>query len=127
MNQFTIHYDDFTTFVGNPLNSDWMKIDEEKKIAKLEYIFGSIKIDMCGYKQYNHLLECVAMGSQGIAKIFLMGREENRTEVVLIDLTKQSISKCYKELGSEYENQILTGWKEGELSEPNTKIFGIAS
>jgi len=123
MNHFKITYIDDTEFVGDQFKSDWKKIDESKKIAKLEYTLGAMKIVMSGYKQFNHLLECVSMGVKGITKIFLMGRKEDITEVIILDLATKSISKCSKEFGSEYGNQILAGWQEGKLDNPKTEIF----
>jgi len=91
MNKFTILYDDNTTFSGNPLKRDWMKIDQTKKILKLEYVLNKTLIVLEGYKQYNHLLEFVALGQKGIQRILLMGRKNDDTDIIIIDLRKNKI------------------------------------
>lgn len=117
---FKIYYLNGEIFEGNALEGDWKKINDNCMISKMEYYLGNVKITMAGYKEYNHLLECVALGQQGIQKIFLMGREEDRTFIVTFDLKTKQLTKEFKPYGEEYENQILSGWKDGDYKEPKT-------
>jgi len=125
MNKFTVFYNDGTNFSGNPLKSEWKKIDDTKQIIKLEYILDKICITMEGYKQFNHLLECVAFGQKGIQKIFLMGRTNEQTEIIILDLKLNKIYKDFKPCYREYGEQILDGWQEGLLSTPKSSFKKI--
>ena len=125
MNKFIVTYEDNTTFSGDPLNSDWIKIDESKKIIKLDYLLDKILISMEGYKQYNHLLECVGLGGKGIQRILLMGRTNAETEIIVLDLKQNKVYKDFKPCYREYGNQILNGWQEGLLNNPKSNFKKI--
>lgn len=125
MNKFTVFYEDGTNFSGNPLKSEWKKIDVTKKIIKLEYFAGDFCITMEGFRQYNHLLECVGFGNKGITKILLMGRTFEQTEIVVLDLQRHKIYKDFKPLYREYGEQILDGWQKGMLTTPKSSLKKI--
>lgn len=114
-----------TTVLGSGFEGDWKNIGDDFKITELEYTFGDIKITMTGYKQYNHLLECVALGAKGIVKIMLMGRTQDYTDIIGFDLKAKQLFRERKSIGEEYGKQILSGWKEGVLNEPQTKVERI--
>lgn len=127
MNKFIVTYEDNTQFSGNPLESEWKNIDQNKKIFKLEYILDKIYILLEGYKQYNHLIEYIALGQKGINKIFLMGRTNEETEIIVLDIRQNKIYKDFKPCYREYENQILSGWQDGILSIPKSTFKRIQS
>lgn len=118
MKKFTVLYEDNTVFSGDPLKGDWKKIDVTKKILKLEYIYDSVGIVLEGYRQYNHLLECFGLGKTKIARIMLMGRTFEETDVVVLDLQKNQVYKVKKQLYREYGKQILDGWQKGMMRTP---------
>lgn len=120
MNKFNITYEDGTNFQGDPFKSEWNNIDQSKKIIKFEYVVGQLYLALEGYKQYNHLLEYTALGQQGLVKIFLMGRKEEITDIIVIDVKQNKIYKDEKPIYCEYGKQILSGWQEGILKEPKS-------
>ena len=126
MNQFTVFYNDDTQFTGDPFKSDWKKLDDTKQIIKLEYMLGNFCIVMQGFKQYNHLLECVALGVKKITKVLLMGRQEGDTLIIVFDLKSNKIYKQSKPYGEEYGKQILSGWYAGILNEPKAYFKQIS-
>lgn len=121
MNKLTIFYNDGTYFSGDPFNKDWVKVDDTKQITKFEYLLGNKCIIMSGFKQYNHLIEYVALGTKRVQKILLMGRKEDITVIIIFDLQNGKIYKLNKPYGEEYGKQILAGWKNGILNNP--KVF----
>lgn len=125
MNKFTVTFSDETQFSGDPLNSEWKKIDDTKQITKLEYVLGNICVIMKGYKQYNHTYECVGLGQKGILKILLMGRTNGETEIIVLDMKQKKIYKDFKPCYREYGNQILDGWMEGLLTTPKSTFKKI--
>lgn len=118
MNKFVVYYKDGSSFQGNPFQTDWKKVDPDKIVTKFEYYMPKFKITMEGYKQYNHLLECVGFGKTNINKIMLMGRKNEYTDIVIIDLKRNIVSQGERSYGKEYGNQILDGWVNGELNDP---------
>lgn len=120
MNKFIVTYEDNTQFAGDPFKSEWMKIDSTKIIIKFEYVLNNLYIAMEGYKSYNHLIEYIALGNKGIHKIFLMGRTEGDTEVIVLDIKNNKIYKDFKPCYREYGQQILNGWQEGKLTTPKS-------
>lgn len=120
MNKFTVFYDDGTNFSGDPFKSEWNNIDVARQIIKLEYIYGNFCIIMEGYRMYNHLLECVGLGQKGITRILLMGRTNDNTEIIVIDLKYNKIYKEFKPLYQEYGKQILNGWQKGMMMKPKS-------
>ena len=125
MDKFTVFYADGTNFSGDPFKSEWMSIDVTKQIIKLEYVLGNSCVVMEGYRMYNHLLECVGLGQKGITRILLMGRTNDNTEIIVIDLKKNKIYKEFKPLYQEYGNQILNGWQKGMLTTPKSTMKKI--
>lgn len=125
--EFFIDYDKPTDCLshGNGFCGDWTKVDDNNKILRLTYVFGDIKVVMSGYKEYNHLLEYIALGVKGVTKIMLMGRDSEKTTIITFDLKTKKISKDIRYHGKEYGNQILSGWKNGELNTPETKVERI--
>ena len=118
MNKFIVYYEDGTTFEGNPLQHDWKKIDETKIIVKLEYVFNKAGVLMEGYKEYNHLLEYAQMGAKGLQRILLMGRTDEESQIVVLDLKQNKCYRDYKPAYREYGDQILNGWQKGKLTTP---------
>jgi len=125
MNKFTVFYSDKTQFSGNPLAHDWYKIDITKQIIKLEYFFDKVGIVMEGYRQYNHCLKYAAMGQKGLQKIMLMGRTNEETEIVVLDLKQNKVYKDFKPKYREYGQQILNGWQKGMLMIPKSTFRKI--
>ena len=125
MNKFTITYEDNTQFNGDPLKGDWKNIDDTKVIIKLEYLIDKIYISMEGYSQYAHFKECVGMGQKGINKILLMGRTNEETEIIVLDLKQNKIYKDFKPKYREYGNQVLAYWQEGKLTTPKSTFRKI--
>ncbi|KKK78528.1 hypothetical protein LCGC14_2842680 [marine sediment metagenome] len=118
MNKFTVFYEGGSQFSGGPLDHDWYKIDEGKKIIKLEYFLDKIGVMLEGYIEYNHCLEYAAMGAKGVQRILLMGRTNEETEIVVLDLKQNKVYKDYKPKYREYGEQILNGWQKGKLDKP---------
>ena len=118
MNGFKILYTDKSIFEGDPFVGDWVKVDNTKQIAKLEYVLGDSFIIMEGFKQYNHLKERVGLQVKGYTKVILMGRTEGNSTLIIFDLLKNKIHKVQKPYGEEYGKQILSGWKQGMLNNP---------
>lgn len=112
---FKAYFIDGTTFEGRSLpDSQWNEMPD-KPIEKLEYFFTNKKLIFEGYREYNHLFE--NKGGIGMpvkkTKLFLMGREENRTCIATFDLMERKLYLTYTHIGHEYSNQILGGWKKG--------------
>lgn len=125
MLKFILYYKDKEEFVGDPLKGDWNNAPNDN-ITSMTYLLGSRVIIFQGYKQYNHLLEhnkLLNSKNSQIRKIFLMGRKEYKTEIITIDLAEEQIYRNMVNIGHEYGNQILTGWKEGILNAPKC-FFG---
>lgn len=120
MNKFTVIYDDNTELSGNPLNSEWKKIDDAKEIIRLIYQLGNSCIIMEGYKQYNHLLEFVSLGVKGLNRVLLMGRTDADTEIIILDVRNGKIYKDFRPCYQEYGKQILDGWQKGKLTTPKS-------
>ena len=125
MNKFTVFYDDGTNFSGDPFKSEWKKIDVTRQIIKLEYILSNFCVVMEGYRQYNHLLEYIAMGQKSISRILLMGRTFDNTEIIVFNLKTNKIYKEIKPLYREYGDQILNGWQKGMLMTPKSTFKKI--
>ena len=125
MNKFTVFYDDGTNFSGDPFKSEWNNINVTKQIIKLEYVLGNSCVILEGYKQYNHLLEYVGLGQKGITRILLMGRTNDNTEIIVIDLKQNKIYKDFKPIYQEYGKQILNGWQKGMLMIPKSTMKKI--
>ncbi len=119
MNKFIILYTDGTQFEGDPFKREWNSIDDKKVIKKFMYQLGDNQIVMEGFKQYNHCIEKLGLQAKGISKIFLMGRREKDTLIITFDLKEGKILKKMVLHGKEYNDQIIDGWKEGELTKPN--------
>jgi len=122
MNKFTITYTDSTEFEGDPFVSDWLKVDDTKQIAKLEYVLGNSCIIMEGFKQYNHCKERLGLQVKGYSKVILMGRTEGNSLLIIFDLLNNKIYKVEKPYGEEYGKQILDGWQKGQLTKPTVRF-----
>ncbi len=122
MNKFTILYTDGTTMVGDPFNGDWNNVDDTKQIVKLEYILGNSCITMEGFKQYNHCKERLGMQVSGYKQVILMGRTKGNSLLIIFDLQNNRIYKLEKPFGEEWGKQILAGWREGKLDNPQVRF-----
>ena len=127
MDKFTVFYTDGTQFSGEPFKRDWSKIDSTKQIIKLEYMLGNACIIMEGYKQYNHLIEHIAIAGKKdrIEKIYLMGRTDGDTEIIILALREGKIYKQSKPCYQEYGKQLLAGWQKGKLDNPKSTFKQI--
>jgi hypothetical protein len=67
------------------------------------------------YTQYNHLLENQAIvgGSHKICKVLVMARKAESTDIFCFDMKKKVFHRYVTEHGKEYNDMILTGWKDG--------------
>ena len=122
MNGFKILYTDGSEVEGDSFKGDWKKLKVTKQIAKLQYVLGNSCITMEGFKEYNHLKECVGLQVKGYSKIILMGRTKDNSVLIIFDLLKNKIYKIEKPYGEEYGNQILAGWQKGQLTKPRIKF-----
>ncbi len=120
MNKFTVFYNDGSKFSGDPMKHDWNLVDDTKQIIKLEYVYGNSCVIMENYGQYNHLKEKLGYQKRGIARILLMGRKEDTTDIIIFDLKNKKIYKEVKPLYQEYGKQILAGWQKGLLNNPKS-------
>ena len=122
---FSIEFDDGTKFKGESLpNSQWNKIPK-KTIKTIVYNIGNRLILLEGYKQYNHLHhnQALMVGKKHfVSKVLLMGRTQDTTQIIEIDLTSGRIVPYVRNHGKEFMNQILSGWNEGVLHNPNFKV-----
>jgi len=121
MNGFKLYFEDNTIFEGKSIpKSDWSKAPD-KKIIGMEYTLGDQTRILEGYKQYNHLVENYAIigGGTGIRAVYLMGRTDNKTHIIIFDIQKKMILMKEVNYGEEYGKQILRGWKEGILNNPS--------
>ena len=122
MNTFKILYTDGTEVIGDAFEGDWKKLDDTKQIVKLEYVLGNSCILMEGFKQYNHLKECLGMQVRGYSRVILMGRTEGNSLLIVFDLKTNQIYKLEKPYGEEYGKQILAGWQDGKLTTPQVRF-----
>jgi len=122
MNKFTVFYSDDSKFEGDPFRKDWIKIDDTKQIVKVEYLLGKSCVMMQGYSEYNHNKEHFGLSRKGIMRILLMGRKENKSDIIILNLVEKTITKKITPLFQEYGNQILTGWKTGILNNPKSYL-----
>ncbi len=120
MNKFTVFYNDGTQFSGDPMKHDWNLIDDTKQIIKLQYLYGNSCVIMENYGQYNHFKELLGLSRKGIARILLMGRKEDTTDIIIFDLKNKKIYKEEKPLYQEWGIQILAGWQRGLLNNPKS-------
>lgn len=132
---FRLSFDDNTQYSGGSFKGEWNK-SPDKIIKKLEFEFGNSYVCLKGYEEYNHLYERIAFQTSYVSKLFLMGREENRTIVIMYDFMKKEIFKRYVSVGHEYcvevtddegivielIPQLLQGWKQGKLNNPKYDI-----
>lgn len=121
---FELTFEDGTSLQGNSLpNSTWNDLPDSE-ITKFVYHIGDKTITMAGYKQYNHLIEYEALltGKQNVSKVLLMARREEDTQIIEINFKRRHIGEKMTLHGKEYKGQILTGWKDGILDNPNFRL-----
>jgi len=121
MNGFKLYFEDGTSFMGQSIpKSDWSKAPE-KKIIKMEYTLGNQTRVLQGYKQYNHLIENYAILGAGVSirAVYLMARRKTTTLIITFDIQNKRVFIRHVKYGNEYGKQILSGWKEGLLNNPN--------
>ena len=113
--KFILYYSDKTQFEGNTFPKSQWNDGLDKDIIKLEYIVGKKKFVFAGFDEYNHLVENVCMLGKGskITKVMIMARTKKETRILTIDLTENKIYHNTTEMGAEYGNQVLKGWKKG--------------
>lgn len=108
-------------FTGKSIDGSW-KTPLDTPILKMEYYYTmSRKLVLQGYKEYNHLVEKLAVigtGQEVLSKIIICGRTNVNTDVFTIDLKTRLISHKQVEIGQEYNRQELRGWKIGLLDNP---------
>ena len=86
-----------------------------KPVKRFVYNFNGKNIVLENFKQYHHLVERYVKvgGKTVIPQILLIGRKENESHLVIINFKKKKVYKEVVELGKEYNNMIITGWKDG--------------
>lgn len=113
-------------FSGKSTDGSWNNIPD-KNILRMEYSYTMTrKLILKGYKEYNHLVEKIAIiGSKQevISKIIICGRTNVNTDVFTIDLKTRVITHKRVDIGQEYNGQILRGWKNGVLNDPGFDDF----
>lgn len=122
---FKIYFENDMEFTGKSVNGSWNEAPQFP-IKQLDYHYTySTKLTLRGYKSYNHLVEklgIIGQSSPVLSKILLMGRTETYTDIFIIDLRTRNVSTHKTEIGQEYNNQELTGWKDGILNNPGWDI-----
>jgi len=118
---FKLTYEDGSDFNGKSIDGSWNKAPNGK-LSKLEYQYTySKRLLLQGYKEYNHLVEKIAVIGKKepiISRIFIMGRGEAYTDIFIIDLRTRNVTKTQSPIGQEYNGQVINGWKEGLLNNP---------
>lgn len=111
---YEITFVDGKKFKGNSLDGSWKNVPN-KPIKELLYFFGTKKLLLKGYKQYNHLVEKVnVLGKKvAVSQILLIGRKEKESDLLIIDFTNKRIFKEVVEIGEEYQVPVTTGWRNG--------------
>lgn len=111
---YQLQYNDDTIFTGNSLNGDWNKAPN-KPIKRMLYFFDNKKFLLEKFKSYNHLVEKVSIlgKKEKITQVLLIGRKEEESKVIVIDFKRKKIFQEVVAIGKEYNNLILSGWKEG--------------
>jgi len=56
-------------------------------------------------------------GTTQLRAIYLMGRKENKADVIRLDLITNEIKESISEIEKEYNDRPCTGWKKGILHE----------
>ncbi len=121
MDGFKLYFEDETSFSGKTIpKPDWNKAPD-KKIVKMEYTLGNQIRVLQGYKQYNHLYENYAVLGAGVSirAVYIMGRTDDKTLIITYDIQNKKVLISHANYGEEYGKQILSGWKEGLLDNPN--------
>ena len=124
-NGFKILYTDGTEVEGDSFEGDWKQLNVTKEIAKLQYVLGNSCVVMEGFKEYNHLKECVGLQVKGYTKVILMGRTNGKSLVIIFDLINNKIVKLEKPYGEEFGKQVLDGWRKGKLDNPRANIKNL--
>lgn len=108
-------------FSGKSTDGSWKKAPDVP-IVKMEYYYTMTrKLVLQGYKEYNHLVEKMAIVGTNetiLSKIFVMGRTETETHIFTIDLRSRRVSSSVVPIGQEYNGQVISGWKPGVLNNP---------
>lgn len=136
---FTLKFSDNTPFHGHSFNHDWEKVPN-KPILSLDFVFNQSHIQLKGYKEYHHLYmrNWQTKGNTHISALFLMGRKENSTDIIIYDFINRQGFKVITQIGKEYpvekydkkgnfimwsfDKRIITGWKKGILNQPHCAI-----
>jgi len=90
-----------------------------KPIQKIALIEKNKKIILQDYEEYNFLREYAYIASSPteqkmIARaMYLMGRKNNKSKVIRLNLIDGSVEEKDTEIGKEYNGRPCTGWKRG--------------
>lgn len=132
---FILKFTDNTTFKGHSFNYDWQKAPN-KEILSMAFIFGETHAILRGFKEYNHLYLREWRQNKGeiISALFLMGRSDTRTEIIIFDFILKKGFKVLTKYGKEYpirefdskgnfkkfrfEPRLINNWKKGKLNKP---------
>lgn len=117
-----LHFTDSSKWQGSSYPQSQWNLAPDKEVSKLIYTFANRKIILSGYKEYNHCFEKLALQMGGCSKLFLMAREETRTLIISYCFFTKKLNKNYVQIGHEYRNQIITGWKQGKLNNPHYRV-----
>jgi len=136
---FILKFTDNTLFKGGSFNHEWQKAPD-KEILSLDFIFGETHVLFKGYKEYNHLY--LREWGQNIktrtSALFLMGRTETKTEIIIFDFILKKGFKVITQYGWEYpikefdkegnflkfrfEPRMINNWKKGKLEIPHCYV-----
>lgn len=112
---YKIFYKDGTIFQGGEYyDSKWNDMPK-KPIQKLEYKLNGKTVIMENYSAYNHHFERISRLGKGEihTKVILMARKKEDVLLLIYDIRKKKFDYDVAEIGKEYNNKPVTGWKEG--------------
>jgi hypothetical protein len=122
---YTVHFCDGTSFLGgNPQDSKWDLIPNDKPIQSIEYSLSPFLIyKFQNYELYAHLVERIKginTKFQQISKVIIMGKNKNKVDQIMLD-KNGGIFKLTVKTGEEYsptiklnEHKKFNGWDNGK-------------
>jgi hypothetical protein len=115
---YIIYFEDGDIFKGgNPNNSKWNEIPN-KTIKKIQYILMGKTVYLENYNKYNHIVErynLLNKKTSGISKVLLMGEKAGVVKRFVFDLLHNCFYEDITEVGKEYNNNPVLGWKKGVI------------
>lgn len=118
---FELNFENGDFISANLFAGYWKTLSYNKKIKTLTFkMFNYKTIRLEGYNEYNLAFEKMHSNHpslNGISKVFIMGRTDTKSDVVVFDLLNKSINKYTTPIGNEYQTKT-TGWKLGTGGTP---------